>query len=315
MLVVGPDKPEVRWVDTGGTKVELLVWGERGLPGLFLLHGAGAHAHWWDAVAPLLAHQYRVAAMKLPGNGASEWRERYSSVSFFEDVRACVAAAALADAGKPVFVGHSMGGAHLMHGAVHSPDSMRGLVLVDTSFRSPGAGTPPAVEPTRRMFASEAEALNRFRLMPPGPAREPALVEHVARHALMSIVGPEGETGWCWRGDPAYWHKFERGTGIQPRAGRTQPGGREGAGGGDPEQRADGSGRSDHTPCNAAAERDAAKKQTEGFELAAWLVRALRSRRRRSSAPASELPITRSGTNLVSSPALRFIQGFIGALQ
>jgi pimeloyl-ACP methyl ester carboxylesterase len=203
-------EPQSLRVATGGTEVELLVWGERGLPGLFLLHGAGAHAHWWDGVAPLLAKDYRVAAMTLPGNGRSGWRDRYASADFFEDALACVAAAALGEAGKPIFIGHSMGGAHLMHGAVHQPEAMRGLVLLDTSFRTPG-GKTPAREPTRRIFASEAEALARFRLMPPGPAREPALVEHVARHAVTEVAGPDGEPGWCWRADPAYWDKFVSG--------------------------------------------------------------------------------------------------------
>ncbi len=202
-------------VASGGTEVELLIWGERGLPGLFLLHGAGAHAHWWDGVAPLLATNHRVAAMTLPGNGASGWRNRYASADFFADALACVAAASLADAGKPVFVGHSMGGAHLMHGAIHAPEAMRGLVLVDTSFRSP-SGRMATREPTRRLFTTEAEALARFRLTPPGPARVPALVEHVARHSLMQVSTPDGETGWCWRADPAYWTKFEPGPELGP---------------------------------------------------------------------------------------------------
>src|SRR3546814_12888805 len=86
-----------------------------------------------------------------------------------------------------------MGGAHLMHGAIHAPDAMRGLVLLDTSFRSPGAGRPPAASTAaRRLFMTEAEALDRFRPMPPGPTREPALVEHVARHALLPVCGQIG---------------------------------------------------------------------------------------------------------------------------
>jgi len=205
------DQPETLSVDTGGTRVELLVWGERGLPGLFLLHGAGAHAHWWAGVAPRLAMNYRVAAMTLPGNGASEWRGRYSSADFYQDVCACVAAASLAEAGKPVVAGHSMGGAHLMHGAVHAPESMRGLVLVDTSFRSPDGPKAAAPEPVRRLFATEAEALSRFKLLPAGPARETALVKQVARRALMQVPGPDGASAWCWRADPAYWSKFEPG--------------------------------------------------------------------------------------------------------
>ena len=209
------EAPETLRVAADGGTVELLVWGERGRPGLFLLHGAGAHAHWWDGVAPLLARTHRVAAMSLPGNGGSDWRERYSSADFFQAALACVEAAGLAEAGRPVFVGHSMGGAHLMHGAVHAPEAMAALVLLDTSFRSPGGGRPTdqasGRAPTRRTYASEAEAVERFKLTPPGPARVPALVAHVARHALTPTVGPDGEAGWRWRADPAYWSKFEPG--------------------------------------------------------------------------------------------------------
>jgi len=180
-------RPVVTGVASGGSKVELLVWGKRGLPGLLLLHGAGAHAHWWDAVAPLLAETHRVAAMTLPGNGGSGWRDHYSSADIAEDARACVAAASLAEAGPPVFIGHSMGGAHLMHGAVHSPAMMRGLILLDTSFRAPAGGASP------------------------GRAREPVLVDHVARLALMAVAGDDGSLNWCWRADPDYWSKFARG--------------------------------------------------------------------------------------------------------
>jgi pimeloyl-ACP methyl ester carboxylesterase len=216
-------KPEVVRVPTGGTTVDMLVWGQRGLPGVFLLHGAGAHAHWWDSVAPLLATQHRVAAMSLPGHGASDWRPRYSSADFFEDACACVTAASLDAVGKPVFVGHSMGGAHLMHGAIHAPESMTGLVLVDTSFRSTGGGKPHTGEPVRLIFATEEEALGRFRLTPPGPAREPELLRHVARHSLMQVTGPNGEAGYSWRADPAYWRKFERGIEQGPYAEPLRP--------------------------------------------------------------------------------------------
>ncbi len=200
--------PHVMYVASAGSMVELLLWGERGRPGVFLLHGAGAHAHWWDGVAPLLAETHRVAAMTLPGHGGSGWRDRYSSADIVEDARACIAAASLGEAGPPVFVGHSIGGAHLMHGAVYAPDAMRGLVLLDTSFRTPGGGKPVVGRSARRIFATEAEAIARFRLAPPGPAHEQRLVEHVARHALVRIAGHGDEAGWCWRADPAYWFKL-----------------------------------------------------------------------------------------------------------
>src|SRR3546814_19136435 len=87
-----------------------------------------------------------------------------------------------------------MGGAQLMHGAIHAPDAMRGLVLLDTSFRSPGAAGPPAASTAaRRLFMTEAEARDRFRPLPPGPTREPALAAHVALHAVMPVCVPAGE--------------------------------------------------------------------------------------------------------------------------
>ncbi len=206
--------PQAMLVRSHQTDVEVLIWGERGNPGVLLVHGAGAHAHWWAWTAPLLAESYRVAAMSLPGSGGSQWRDRYSSADFDDDAAACARAAGLWDAGMPVYIGHSMGGAHLFHAAVHHPQRMRGLVLVDTSFRGPAMGSP---EPTRdhprreRAHDSEAAAVSRFRLMPPQPVREPALVDYVARMGLRQSSAPDGRPRWIWRRDPDMLPKLRRG--------------------------------------------------------------------------------------------------------
>ena len=47
--------PERTCVHVEGVEIEVLAWGERGLPGLLLLHGFTAHADWWSFLAPLLA--------------------------------------------------------------------------------------------------------------------------------------------------------------------------------------------------------------------------------------------------------------------
>src|SRR5688572_46576 len=49
------DEPERSLVDSDGSKIELLTWGELGKPGLLLVHGNSAHADWWSFVAPYLA--------------------------------------------------------------------------------------------------------------------------------------------------------------------------------------------------------------------------------------------------------------------
>jgi pimeloyl-ACP methyl ester carboxylesterase len=193
---------EVVRVVTGGTEVELVLRGAAGRPGIFFVHGAGAHGRWWDSIAPFFADEFRVAAITLPGHGNSAWRDRYSSADIWADISACLDASSFGSEHPPIFIGHSMGGAHLVHGALYAPEAMRALVMIDTSFRS-----PKATAGATRLYNSEAEALDRFRLMPPGPPHNPLLVRHVARHAIKSV-----EQGWSWKMDPSYWKKFEPGS-------------------------------------------------------------------------------------------------------
>ncbi|MBV9329981.1 MAG: hypothetical protein JOZ55_00345, partial [Alphaproteobacteria bacterium] len=47
--------PEDRFVTVEGARVHYLRWGDREKPGLLLVHGNAAHAHWWDFIAPYLA--------------------------------------------------------------------------------------------------------------------------------------------------------------------------------------------------------------------------------------------------------------------
>ena len=61
--------------DVLGAEVSYQRWGKRGAPGLLFVHGNGAHAHWWDFIAPYFAEHYNVAALTFSGMGDSEWRE------------------------------------------------------------------------------------------------------------------------------------------------------------------------------------------------------------------------------------------------
>ena len=78
-------EPERTFVESLGTRLELLTWGEIGKPGLLLAHGNSAHAEWWSFIAPLLATDFRVASMSLAGMGASDWRDSYAFDDFAED--------------------------------------------------------------------------------------------------------------------------------------------------------------------------------------------------------------------------------------
>ena len=100
--------PESHRIDVGGTSILYLAWGERDLPGIGLVHGGAAHAHWWDHIGPSFLPDYRVVALDLSGHGDSDRRAGYTLRAWTEEV-----AAVIDDAGftsPPVVVGHSMGG-------------------------------------------------------------------------------------------------------------------------------------------------------------------------------------------------------------
>ena len=58
-------------LDLDGIRINYLVWGDESKPGLFLIHGYSAHAHWWDFIAPSFLENYCVVAIDLSGMGDS----------------------------------------------------------------------------------------------------------------------------------------------------------------------------------------------------------------------------------------------------
>src|ERR1700679_2523391 len=103
--------PEESSFEVDGARIELLCWGQRGNPGVMLLHGNWAHASWWRHIAPHLARDYRVAALSWSGMGGSSWRPAYATELFVREAIEGARAAGLFEAKrKPVLVGHSFGG-------------------------------------------------------------------------------------------------------------------------------------------------------------------------------------------------------------
>src|SRR4029077_584275 len=83
--------PESAFVEVDGARIHYSRWGDRAKPGLLLVHGNAAHAHWWDYIAPYLARDYNVAAMDLSGMGDSNWRPSGYAMEVFarEEIPVC----------------------------------------------------------------------------------------------------------------------------------------------------------------------------------------------------------------------------------
>lgn len=194
-----------RHVVVGGCSIHYLRWGDPAKPGLVLVHGGAAHAHWWSFLAPLLTRQYHVVALDMSGHGDSGRREEYPREIWAEEVMAVAADAGIV--GAPVLVGHSLGGFVSIVAASLYGDRLAGAIIVDSPVRAPD---PESEEGARgRMFRNPktypdlATALQHFHLMPPQPATNAFIIDHVARHSLHQVA-----SGWTWKFDPRVFVKY-----------------------------------------------------------------------------------------------------------
>ena len=211
------DEPQRFAVLVQGTPIETLAWGRSGDPGLLLLHGNGAHADWYSFIGPLLKAGRRVVAMSFSGAGGSGWRTQYSVAQWADEALAVADAAGLFNASVlPTVVAHSFGGFPLMNLAARFGGRLARAVIVDTPLR------PPSVTEGRRrhraeslrslrVYASEAEALRRFRFLPPQGCAHPFIADVIARRGLKQVAGPDGQPGWTWRFDPFLFRHFDFG--------------------------------------------------------------------------------------------------------
>lgn len=195
-------------VDVDGASIHFLAWGERGRRGLVFVHGGGAHAHWWTHVAATFAGRYRVAAVDLSGHGDSDHRASYDIERWTAEVMAVADASGMG--GRPVVIGHSMGGfVTIATAALHS-ERLTGVVVCDSPVTEPD----PEVESYRlkeafgapRTYATVDEAVARFRTVPPQDHYLPYVMDHVARASLRAVEG-----GFQWKFDRHVFAQFAGG--------------------------------------------------------------------------------------------------------
>ena len=191
---------ETGTVEVAGALIAYRAWGEAGLPGVVLVHGGMAHSHWWDHVGPQLTAGRRVVALDLSGHGDSAHREHYSLEAWAAEVLAAAEAGGIA--GRPVLIGHSMGGIVSFAASHLHSDRLDGVVILDSPIRDM---TPEEVEMRAktvanagppRVYPSVDAAVSRFRLVPPQESVDPTVFAHIARESLKQVEG-----GWSWKFD------------------------------------------------------------------------------------------------------------------
>jgi len=198
---------EDRWVDVAGTAIHYLAWGAPGDRTLVLVHGGAAHAQWWAPLAPLLAVDgFRVLALDLSGHGDSDRREVYSIDTWAEEVLAVASDGG--GSGRPVVVGHSMGGfVTIATAAVHG-SALDGAVVIDAPVRRPDPETMEGVSGgmfrAPKVYPDLEEGMRHFHLVPPQPCENGWLVGHIARHSLHDVEG-----GVTWKFDPGVFIRRE----------------------------------------------------------------------------------------------------------
>jgi pimeloyl-ACP methyl ester carboxylesterase len=189
-----------RTFDLGKLTLHALEWGEAARPGLCLLHGGAAHAHWFDRVAGAFADRYHVVALDQRGHGESQWPvpPAYATEDFVGDLLAVFDAL---DWERVILVGHSMGGHNSMACSAWHPERVRALTVLDSRPSIPeerlGSLRARGQQRTRRPYPSREAAAAAFRLVPRESTADPALLHHLGEAGVV-----ERDGGWVYRFDP-----------------------------------------------------------------------------------------------------------------
>ncbi len=209
---------ESRRLPFRGRHIHTLHWKpHQKAPGIVLLHGNGAHARWFDFIAPLLFPQYHIVALDLPGMGDSDWLEHYSREIMAEAVIETVRQSGFDS--KPALVAHSFGG---MIGVVASHlygNELAATLICD--YISP----PPEYHeewysdrdnsPPTRVYKTKEEALQRFRLMPEQPCENEFIIDYIGDLSIRDLNHDDGiirddrrEDGFTWKFDNNIYDGF-----------------------------------------------------------------------------------------------------------
>jgi len=195
--------PESIFIEGDSThRIHVADWGGTGSP-LLLLHGMGAHSHWWDPVVPALTGSFRVYAMDLRGHGESDWAEppRYSLRNYTWDIEHV-----RRHFGWNSFLlaGHSLGARVSLRYAREHSGRVERLMLLDflAAVREENENKYELKMKRRQpTYADRDLMIRRFHLQPSGTRAPRELLDSIAANSVRQL-----ENGrWSWKFD---WRAF-----------------------------------------------------------------------------------------------------------
>lgn len=174
--------PSGRWIDTGLARLHVREAGPDGAPAIVMIHGlAGQAAHYTYAVAPRLAGRFRTVAPDRPGSGYSP-RHAKAPAHLRAQADTIAALIEVMDLGRPLVVGHSLGGAIALALALDYPDRVAGLALLAPLTHMQDA--PPDVFKGLTIQSRLVRGLVAWTLMVPASIRN-------SRRTLTQVFGPD----------------------------------------------------------------------------------------------------------------------------
>ena len=190
-------------------KLQFWDYGQDAKPSLVLVHGALDHARNWDWVARCLREHYHVYALDLRGHGNSGWAPGavYTVAEHVLDLSALLD---IIDDFPIRLIGHSLGGAIVLHYAGVYPQRVRKAVSIE------GIGFPPehrvhgpASQRVRKWIEDVRELEKRRAKSYPTPAAamarmqqaNPRLSDEVARHLTLHGTNWESDGSLLWKFD------------------------------------------------------------------------------------------------------------------
>jgi esterase len=206
--------PHSEYRQVGALRLRYLDWGRPGLPPMLFLHGGALTAHTWDLCCLSLREEYHCLALDQRGHGDSDWEPEadYSIAAQREDIRGFVDQLGL---DRPVLVGQSMGAINALAFAVHYPERLSALVMIDAGpeMRRPGSRR------IREFVSDVAEAPSLDAIIERALAFNPRRDPQILRRSLMHNLRRTPEGGWRWKYDRRRFQNLDREGHLSERRG------------------------------------------------------------------------------------------------